>query len=181
MSNNLIWGIDPGTTKSALCIFDVDQNKAVFSETFLNEELAKVLESNYEHVSHNEIHHFRTDKMSAMVSGPADLAIEQVVFYGRTVGETTFTTVFWSGRFAQAWGRPYAYFPFREVGREICGLASGIKEPEVRQALIDRFGPEKRTAIGLKTCPGPLYNVKGHEWSALGIAVAHAIREGLMK
>ena len=50
------------------------------------------------------------------------------------------------------------------------------KDANVRAALIDRFGPSKRKAIGLKATPGPLYGVHSHMWSALAVAVTYGDR-----
>ena len=47
------------------------------------------------------------------------------------------------------------------------------KDKNIRQALIDRFGPGK-AAIGTKKAPGPLYGLKSHLWSALAVAVVAA-------
>jgi hypothetical protein len=43
------------------------------------------------------------------------------------------------------------------------------KDANVRQALIDRFGP-----VGTKKQPGKLYGVATHYWAALGVAVYSA-------
>jgi len=100
------------------------------------------------------------------------LSVEQIVSYGRPVGSDIFETVFWSGRFIQMWEPlPWTRVAFRDVGRHLCNAASGIKESHVRQALLDRFGPSRREAIGIRKQPGPLYGVSGHGWSALAVAV----------
>ncbi|MBV8782506.1 MAG: hypothetical protein JO353_14005, partial [Phycisphaerae bacterium] len=48
------------------------------------------------------------------------------------------------------------------------------KDGNIRQALIDRFGPTKERAIGKKKSPGPLYGMSGDCWSALAVAVTYA-------
>jgi hypothetical protein len=53
----------------------------------------------------------------------------------------------------------------RDVKLHLCGSARA-KDPNIRQALLDRFGP-----VGTKKAPGPLYGVKSHIWSALAVAV----------
>jgi hypothetical protein len=40
------------------------------------------------------------------------------------------------------------------------------KDGNVRQALIDRVGPQ-----GTKKGQGPTYGIKSHEWAALAVAV----------
>jgi hypothetical protein len=42
-------------------------------------------------------------------------------------------------------------------------------DSNIRAALIDRFGPGKEKAVGRKATPGPLFGLKGDEWSALAI------------
>ena len=44
-------------------------------------------------------------------------------------------------------------------------------DANIRAAIIDRFGPGKEKAIGKKSAPGPLYGIKGDEWSALAVAL----------
>ena len=60
----------------------------------------------------------------------------------------------------------------KDVKLHLCG-SPRAKDSNIRQALIDRFGPGKEKAIGLKKTPGPLYGVKSHVWAALAVAVTH--------
>lgn len=108
---------------------------------------------------------------SAEQRGP--LVIEQIESMGMSVGKEVFETVFWSGRFADRWsgrGLPFDRVTRRTVKLHLCGT-SRAKDPNVRQALIDRFGPGKEAAIGLKKSPGPLYGFKSDLWAALAVAV----------
>jgi hypothetical protein len=50
------------------------------------------------------------------------------------------------------------------------------KDKNVRQALIDLYGPTKEAAIGRKASPGPLYGLAGDGWAALGVAVTAAAK-----
>lgn len=102
----------------------------------------------------------------------AVLVVEQIASYGMAVGAEVFDTVWWSGRFHQAWreAEHEAHrMPRREVKLHLCGSAKA-KDANIRQALIDRFGGKER-AIGKKTAPGPLYGLKADEWQALALAV----------
>ena len=97
------------------------------------------------------------------------LVIEKVEGFGMAVGAEVFETVFWSGRFAEA-AHP---LPVERLGRKavklhLCG-SMRAKDPNIRQALIDRYGGPD--AIGRKATPGPLYGVSGDVWSALAVAV----------
>lgn len=105
---------------------------------------------------------------------PDTLAIEMVESYGMAVGASVFETVFWIGRFAEAWDDDDH---LRRIGRKavklhLCG-STRAKDDNVRQALIDRFGgvEGKAVAVGKKASPGPLYGIKSHEWAALAVAL----------
>ncbi len=105
---------------------------------------------------------------------------EAVKAMGMPVGDETFTTVFWIGRFcerAQLVGLPFAQVTRRDVKLHLCGNAQA-KDPHVRRALLDHFGPGKEVAVGSKKHPGPLYGIKSHGWSALAVAVTWAATAG---
>lgn len=85
------------------------------------------------------------------------------------VGREIFDSIFWSGRFAQAWQpRPFDRILRSKVRSHLQATKGG--DAAVRASLIDRFGPYKEQAIGLKKTPGPLYGIHADEWSALAIA-----------
>lgn len=107
------------------------------------------------------------------------LVIEQVRGYGMQAGNELFDTCVWSGRFAQLAldrGLRVEWLPRLEVKRQLCGTPRA-NDAGVRQALIERFGGTKETAIGTKSRPGPLYGVKRDVWAALAVAVAWCERE----
>jgi hypothetical protein len=52
-------------------------------------------------------------------------------------------------------------------------------DANIRASLIDRYGPGKDSAIGSKRSPGPLYGLKGDEWSALAVALTVSARPAL--
>jgi hypothetical protein len=107
------------------------------------------------------------------------LAVEMIASYGMAVGAEVFETAVWAGRFIQRWldGRhawdedDIVRFVYRrDVKLHLCGQ-SRAKDANVRQALIDRYGPGRELAIGRKASPGPLHGVSGDVWAALGVAV----------
>jgi hypothetical protein len=98
------------------------------------------------------------------------VTIEMIASYGMPVGSEVFDTCVWIGRFIEAWRGSYTLMFRREVKLHLCGQARA-KDPNVRQALIDRFGPGREKAIGTKKQPGPLYGVSADVWSALAVAV----------
>lgn len=100
------------------------------------------------------------------------LAIEMIASQGMSVGQETFDTAMWVGRYAEVWDQCRLNTMLiyrREIRLHLCG-SSRAKDSNVRQALIDRFGGKDK-AIGKKSSPGPLYGVSGHAWAALAVAV----------
>ena len=103
------------------------------------------------------------------------MAIEKICSYGMAVGETVFSTAEWSGRFIEAWLTQWLLFkcsadpsrvlriPRLWIKTHLCKSARA-KDANIRQALIDRFGPK-----GTKKNPGPTYGFKAHMWSALAV------------
>lgn len=143
----IVFAIDPGTEQSAFVVWngvEVYAHAIVPNDVLLNQYVAG-------------------GKQVADV-----LAIEKVESFGMPVGRETFRTVFWSGRFAQAWTpKRFEEVTRREVKIHICGHARAT-DANIRQALIDRFGPP-----GVKAKKGLLYGLKGHEYAALAVAVTH--------
>lgn len=102
----------------------------------------------------------------------AVLVIEEMQLFTSNfgVGREIFDSVFWSGRFAEAWAPRLWERLLRSKVRGHLGASKG-GDAAVRAALIDRFGPYKETAVGTKSKQGPLYGIKADVWSALAIAV----------
>lgn len=154
----IVFAIDPGPERSAIVVWDPSTAMIAGALTAANEVVLS-------QVAH------RVRRQSDV------LVIEQVASFGMPVGSDVFETVFWSGRFAQAWTGYHAAMPFERVKRHevkmhLCQHPRA-KDSNIRQALIDRFGGKDR-AIGRKASPGPLYNIKGDEWSALAVALTWA-------
>jgi hypothetical protein len=98
--------------------------------------------------------------------GDDPLAIEQVASYGMPVGAEVFETVFWTGRFAEAYGADrVTRIPRLTVKMHLCH-DSRAKDANIRRALLDRFG-----APGTKRAPSVLYGISGDLWAALALAV----------
>jgi len=149
-----VYGLDPGNVRSALVV--LDERGTVFSKRILDNEAMRLelLE---------RLRPFSRSTGSVLV-------IEQVASYGMAVGETVFETVYWSGRFHECWCSRVERIKRLDVKLHLCH-DSRAKDSNVRQALIDRFGPGKDKAIGLKKAPGPLYGFKKDLWAALAVAV----------
>jgi len=155
----VILAIDPGSEDSAYVVYDLEAARPVEFQKVRNGELlsrvrgAPTSATRWQHITH--------------------VAIEMIASYGMPVGREVFETCVMIGRFIEAWPIEHTLVYRRDVKLHLCGQARA-KDPNVRQALIDRFGPGKDKAIGTKKQPGPLYGVTSDVWAALAVAVTFA-------
>ena len=142
--------IDPGTHQSAVVIYDTVKKRPRESVILDNKDVLTIL-CDY-----------------PFKRGDNVLAVEMVACYGMPVGKEVFETCVWIGRFIEGWNAEHCLVYRQEVKLHFCH-SNKAKDPNIRQALIDRFGPQ-----GTKKEPGPLYGIKSHEWSALAVGVFYA-------
>jgi hypothetical protein len=146
-----VLAIDPGTTRSAWIALELPSRRPLGFGIDPNEELLGRLRGG-------------TPAFELVI-------IEKVESFGMAVGAEVFETVFWSGRFAEA----VDPVPVERIGRKVVKVAlcrdPRAKDPNIRQALIDRYGG-KATAVGTKASPGPLHGVAKDVWAALAVGVA---------
>ena len=146
--------IDPGNEKSAYVIWNGQE--IIRSGIVVNEQMLSIVGSDAQDY----------------------LVIEKVACYGMPVGETVFETVYWTGRFCEAWSfrTGYGYrtdfmrLPRHEVKMHLCHNMRA-KDGNIRQALIDRFG-ENPT----KQRPNPIYGenkISKDMWQAWALAVTY--------
>ena len=158
----IIIAIDPGNEESAFVVYDATARHVLRKETLPNRELLAAI-----------------GPLAIAAQRGSVCAIEMIQSFGMAVGAEVFETVYWIGRFAERWfactGTDAHRVFRRDVKLHLCGT-SAAKDPNVRQALIDMFGPGKERAIGKLKTPGPLYGVSGDMWSALAVAVTFAAR-----
>lgn len=153
----ILLAIDPGPEQSAYVLYDTEAKRPV--------AWAKV--PNF-------------DLLFGIANVTADeLSIEMIASYGMAVGAEVFETCVWIGRFIERWyARGLRYYDHRLVYRRDVKLhltgSPRANDANVRQALIDRFGPGKEKAIGKKASPGPLYGIKSDVWAALAVAITAA-------
>lgn len=142
-----IFAIDPGPEQSGWCVYyaGVPVEFGVHDNSAMR---AMVLNQRHHHL----------------------LAIEMIASYGMPVGREVFETCVFIGRLIEAHHGAHRLVYRRDVKMHLCG-SGRAKDPHVRQALIDRFGPGKERAIGTKNAQGPLYGMKSHAWAALAVAV----------
>jgi hypothetical protein len=154
----MIFAIDPGNEESAFVLYGPSSRTIANKGTVPNAAMLQIVTS----VAKDPL---------------AVCAIEMIASYGMAVGAEIFETVYWIGRFAERWsavaGVDAARVFRRAVKLHLCGTSTA-KDANVRQALIDMFGPGKGRAIGKKATPGPLFGVSGDQWSALAVAVTFA-------
>jgi hypothetical protein len=153
MESKVLYCIDPGTTSSGYVKLRISPSDFIVEEAksdYLNEELISAS--------------FPSENAWAMIEGIANT-------YGRSVGRDVMETAWWSGRFYQrfaAIGIPTGMPSRHSVLRGLFGRVPKRSDVLVRELLIERFGG-KELAIGKKSSKGPLYEVKGHAWQALGL------------
>lgn len=150
--------IDPGNVESAWLLYDPSDEIPTAWAKVPNEEVLGVLSLEGD-------------------DRPTLLAVEMIASYGMAVGREVFDTCLWIGRFVERWGGDFRLVYRKEVARHLCGT-DRAKDANVRQALVDKFGPGKDVAIGRKATPGPLYGLTGDCWAALGVAVTAAETPG---
>jgi hypothetical protein len=156
----LVFAIDPGYEESGWVTYAAGKRLLDQCGMDANETLLSLIRS-----------------FKAFVSKDVQVVIEMVESFGMPVGKEVFHTVLWIGRFIEAWNaapgpqtRQPVLLTRRQVKLEICHSARAT-DANIRQAIVDVFGPTAEKAIGVKKAPGPLYALKGHAWQALALAI----------
>ncbi len=111
--------------------------------------------------------------MQDIIGSHCPAAIEMIASYGMAVGREVFETCVWIGRFQEAieqHGGLVRLIYRRDVKLYHCQSARA-NDANIRAALIDRYGPGRERAIGIKRSPGPLFGIKADVWSALAVAL----------
>lgn len=107
------------------------------------------------------------------------LVIEMAESFGAKVWSQVFETVWWTGRFTEAWvctGRTYTRIGRRAVKMTLTG-SPRAKDGQIRNVLIDRFGG-KDVAVGKRSSPGPLFGITADCWQALALGVTYSDQQG---
>ena len=139
-----VLAIDPGPKESSYVVWD--GTRIALHGTVPNESLLGIVHG------HDDVY------------GCDAVVIEWIVGYGLTVGQETFDTCRWVGRFEQAAGGAHLVTR-KQVKRHLCETDQA-RDSHVRQALIAKLG-----APGTKKKPGPTFGLAGGEWSALAVAL----------
>lgn len=150
-----ILAVDPGPVKSAYVIL-VEGLKPQEFGIVPNEELICIIES------------VVSDSFTYGKSDPFQIAIEMIASYGMAVGKEVFETCLWIGRFTQAAEpMPVQYIYRKDEKINLCGSMKA-KDGNIRQALIDRFGP-----VGTKKNQGWFYGVSKDIWAAIACGTTY--------
>ncbi len=148
----MILSIDPGNEYSAYSLLNEELKPVKFGKV-LNHELLVILDDLLS---------------SAFVT---DFAIEMIGHYGTGMpaGKTVFDTCVWIGRFTERYfqirAKEPTYIMRKDEKINLCGNMKA-KDSNIRQALIDRFGP-----VGTKKNPGWFYGVSKDVWAAIAVGV----------
>jgi hypothetical protein len=159
-----ILGVDPGTVNSGYVIFSPDDMSILESGVVDNEEFL--------HLS---------------VWDDVDIVcIEMIASYGMPVGQTTFETILWIGRYVQVCIFKNKKFELlykkKDINPTLC-FSNKAKDANIRQAILDLFPATGGGSVpqkGTKSNPGPLFGVSSHAFSALAVAMTYAIQNKLV-
>jgi len=120
-------------------------------------------------------------RQNAKVLRPEVILIEDMAATGVPCGHALLDTARWIGRFDNA-----AQMAVAEYGGKVVLLARhkvrtlmGVRDDSgARQAVLEMFkrtGGGKTPQVGTVKQPGPLYDVTGHSWQAVALAMAHVV------
>jgi hypothetical protein len=145
--------VDPGTTDSAIVVYDGTYRAILTHAKIPNAEL---LES----------------WPAVLEKWAADPVVEMIASYGMPVGREVFETVLYTGQLVYAARPRMTRLVYRREEKiYLCGSMKA-KDGNIRQALIDKLG-----APGVKKAQGKTYGISGDEWAALAVAVTAAETE----
>lgn len=140
-----VLGVDPGTSQSAYVVVNIDDYRILDKGKVENEKMLEIVKTGY------------YDEMT----------IEMIASYGMAVGAEVFETCIYIGRFMQIAidreVKPELIYR-KDIKLNLCGTTKA-KDGNIRQALIDRFGP-----VGKKASPGWFYGVSKDTWAAYALA-----------
>jgi len=144
----MILGIDPGPHQTAFAIWSIKIKRLANFAILPNDDFIRWIRI-----------------QSAMGSIPV---VEMIQSFGMPVGKEIFETILLIGRIIEIYDCQNIKTNLvyrKDIKLHFCG-SNKAKDSNIRQALIDRFGPP-----GIKKNPGILYGVKKDIWSALACAI----------
>ena len=149
----LVIGVDPGPEESAVVVLDGEQ--IVSKENVPTRDVPAYLCSQ--------------EQGNGYELTPS-IYVEDFVPYGTRLGHESMRTIKAIG--AIEYACPSVKLISRpDVKVRLCGTTKAT-DADIRDCLIERYGPGKAKAVGKKSEPGPLYGITSHLWSALAVAIA---------
>lgn len=152
-----VFAVDPGYEESAIVILDATTLRILDSLFLKNIEVIDMIRGG--------------GIRDVTIDADDRLVIEKIESFGQAFGVETIGTIYWSGRFHQAWVEAYGegvrLVTRKEVKVHICGHTRA-RDTDIRTTLFDRFGG-KAKAKGTKKQPGPMHFITGHGYSALAL------------
>ncbi|MAF51034.1 MAG: hypothetical protein CMH64_02990 [Nanoarchaeota archaeon] len=139
----IIYGIDVGSEKSGICIWDTQKQKILCADDQYPNHM----------VAQQSAHYY---------------VIEDIKSYGMPVGKTTFDTCKAIGRFQERMEKKqksYALIFKSDIQLHFCHTTKA-KDANVKRVLLDRFGEK-----GTKKNQGITYGLKNHSWDAFALCV----------
>lgn len=156
-----VLAIDPGNIQTAYVLMDREYRPLRFGKVengFLRRIIADIT------TEHN-LQRFKAGGLLVTV-------IERVSGYGMPVGKEVFETCEWVGRFTEL-AEVVEYVYRKDVKINLCGQCRA-KDPNVRQALIDRFAVhDLKNGKGTKGNPDWFYGFKSDIWAAYAVGVTY--------
>lgn len=145
-----VFAIDPGNIQSAYCIMDDEYNLLEFKKAE-NKEIMDIMLSRLDYID--------------------EVVIERMQSYSTNVGQTTFETCEWIGRFSQEAEKkvPVNYIYRKDEKMYLCQTMLA-NDTMIKRALIDRFAKHDfRLGKGTSKNRDYFYGVSKDIWSSIAI------------
>jgi len=157
--DRFVIGVDPGQHQSGMAVWRFGEWQRI--EIIENHTLWMLLQN-------HDWHAFSV------------LVIERIVGSyspqkGGYVGRSICETCEWIGRFDCGWQTDrIVYLTRQEIKARLTGSARA-SDRDVTQAILDRYGGSRKTAVGTKAKPGPLYKFRpsADAWQAMAVVLAY--------
>ncbi|MEA5033381.1 MAG: hypothetical protein VB025_14630 [Sphaerochaeta sp.] len=163
MKTGQVLAIDPGTTASGVALIQSDSYRTIWKGKVANTELIGVSFGNI--LKEREFENMK-------------VVIEMIPSYGtgNAAGKDVYETCIWIGRFKQWFierSTTVDTITRTSVKQHLCG-STRAKDPNVVQALVDRFAPlSTNYGKGTKKEPGWFYGFKADIWQAYALGVTY--------
>lgn len=159
--------IDPGPMKSAMVFYD-SESKQVIDYTLEDNETVR------KYLHWDELMGLTAEDGSyppLLVEYTPPYAMQTKTGHSYVPNQVVLTAVE-TGRFIECYDGPHELVSRLDVKKQLLGRTTG-NDANITQAILDRYGGSRLTAVGLKKSPGPLYGLKKDLWQALAVAIAY--------